>query len=132
MEWNLLVEAELNGVYVDCERKTLEIISTLADTGEKVCIHASDVQDCLVHEMRLSNVIDFIRTFDDKSIDDLLDGRLYFLLNGCLPEQDADLSHAKKLKEIIISGQLVLLEIQPVYGAFILVLAKNFLLRPVL
>lgn len=129
-DWNSLVEASIDSIRADVLTKEVHIELTSAWEGKrKVQIVATGVVDFLVNEMRLSNIIDRVSRFDSisaKEAEDEIARRVFFLMRGQEPKS-SDLTwpelHTKVAQ--IREGDLVLLEVEPVYGATILILATS-------
>jgi len=99
-------------------------------------IVATGVDDFVVNEMRLSNIVDRVNRFD--AMENADEGakvarRLYFLMRGTEPSL-SDLEWPALLEKLarIKDGALSLLEIEPVYGATVLVLAEDIRLESML
>ena len=131
-DWNCAVEANLHSISVDSRKKEILIEISLPDDGGEAAIVAKGVDDFLVNEMRLSNVIDRIKVMEYAEADaPETVKRLLFMLGGNLPKIDSGWPGLQSRLMSIRAGKLSLLEIEPVYGANILVLAKEFQLARV-
>jgi hypothetical protein len=133
--WESLVEAVIDAVHVDLKNKKVRVELTCAwNDKDRLAIVASGVDDFLVNEMRLSNIVDRVSRFDADSIeaeDKTVARRLFLLMQGREPDaSDLESPLLKEKLRCIQNGSLGLLEIEPVYGATILVLAENFKIEP--
>ncbi|WP_026096991.1 hypothetical protein, partial [Ideonella sp. B508-1] len=92
------------------------------------------VDDLVVNEMRLSNIVDRVNRFNANDIQEEgseVMSRLFFLMRGEEPEpSDLEWPALQEKRASIRAGKLSLLEVEPVYGATILILAKDFRLEP--
>lgn len=136
VSWDSLVEATIDCIRVDSVNNEVRIEVTCAWEGkERARIVATGVDDFVLNEMRVANIVQQVNRFDTCSenevVPDLLN-RLFFLMRGEEPSP-SDLEwpalHEKLAR--IQDGTLVLLDIEPVYGAAILLLAKAFRLETI-
>ena len=135
--WECLVEATIDAISVDSANKEVRIEVTCAWEGkDRKQIVATGVDDFVVNEMRLSNIVDRVNRF---TADDIKDegaevaSRLFFLMRGKeLSLSDLEWPALQEKLVRIRDGALGLLEIEPVYGATVLVLAEDFRLEPML
>jgi len=135
--WESLVEATVDAVHVDLANKEVRIVVTCAwESKDRMQIVATGVDDFVVNEMRLSNIVDRVNRFD--AMENADEGakvarRLYFLMRGTEPSL-SDLEWPALLEKLarIKDGALSLLEIEPVYGATVLVLAEDIRLESML
>lgn len=134
--WDLLIESTIDSIRVDSDYKEVWIDVTCAWEGkDRKRIVATGVDDFVVNEMRLLNVVDRVSRFDANHIKDDSDEiarRLFFLMQGREPSS-SDLEWPS-LRENLIriqEGALCLLDVEPVYGAKILILAEDFRLETV-
>jgi hypothetical protein len=130
-KWDYLVEATINAVHVDSAGKKICIELTCAWEGkDQVRIVATGVDDFVVNEMRLSNIVDRVSRYraSGSNGEDLeVARRLFFLMQGKEPsESDLEWPVLREKLNRVQKGTLTLLEIEPVYGAMILVLAEDF------
>lgn len=132
--WESLVEATIDAIRVDRANKEVWIDVTCAWGGkDRKQIVATGVDDFVVHDMRLSNIVDRVNRFDASASKD--EGAevarlLFFLMRGTEPSP-ADLEWPAFQDKLIRirDGALSLLEVEPVYGATILVLAEDIRLE---
>ena len=129
--WDYLVEATIDAVQVDPAGKKICIELTCAWEGkDQVRIVATGVDDFVVNQMRLSNIVDRVSRYQaGGSNGEHLDvaRRLFFLMQGKEPsESDLEWPVLREKLNCVQKGTLTLLEIEPVYGAMILVLAEDF------
>lgn len=129
-----LVESTIDGVKIDTLNKKVIIDIAYATSEQgRVRIIATDVDDFAMSEMRLSNVIDRVTIFDSGNFSgrDLdLSRRLFFLIRGRDPIQsELEWDVLKRKTDCVRDGELTFMEIEPVYGASIKILAKSFKLE---
>ncbi|VTU16428.1 hypothetical protein H6CHR_00519 [Variovorax sp. PBL-H6] len=129
--WDSLVEATIDAVYVDsvCNKICIELTCAW-ESKDRVRIVATGVDDFVVNEMRLSNIVDRVRRYEANASngEDLeIARRLFFLMRGEEPSAlDLEWPALREKLTRVQKGALALLEIEPVYGATILVLAEDF------
>lgn len=125
-----LVEANIDSVVF--EESTKEIRLNLTSPWENKQRHqiiATAIEDFVIDQMRISNIVDRINLFSAENFNESQSSAaelLFYLLRGVEPEPD-DLKWdvlEKKLEEIK-QGKLTLLEVEPVYGARIVILAQT-------
>ncbi len=135
-DWDALIESTIDAISLDVIKKAIAIELTCAwDGAGRKRIIASGVDDFVVNEMRISNIVDRVSRFSsvdygEKSAE--IARRLFKLMRGREPSQ-TDLEWPPLMNKLacIRDGSLSLLEIEPVYGATILILAIDFQLVPV-
>lgn len=133
--WESLVEATIDAIHVDVANKEVRIELTCAwQSKDRKRIVANGVDDVVVNEMRLSNIVDRVSRFaaEDFADDgDEVASRLFYLMRGKEPSpSDLEWPLLREKLARIQCGALGLLEIEPVHGATILVLAEDFRLEP--
>ena len=131
MGWADLVESTIDAICVNLADRQIQIeITCVWEGGGRKRIIASGVDDFVVNEMRLSNIIDRVTKFDAhdfKEKESEAASRLYFLMRGKEPAKtDFEWPPFKEKLAFAREGVLSLLEIEPVYGATVLVLAVDF------
>jgi hypothetical protein len=130
-----LVEATIDAIRVDSANKEVRIEVTCAWDGKlREQVVATGVDDFVVNEMRPSNIIDRVSRFNADNISDKGDElarRLFFLMRG-KEASPSDVGWPPLQEKLgrIRDGALELLEVEPVYGATVLVLAESFRLEP--
>lgn len=131
-DWNALVEADLHSVHVDPTQKEVRIELVYAGSDQKAAIVASGVDYFVLNEMRLSNVVDRVQLFCvDDAVTPAVVNSVFFLLQGRLPEPaELEWPVLQERLSAIRDGSLTLLEIEPVYGASVRLLAKSIKLLP--
>ncbi|NMG72973.1 hypothetical protein [Parazoarcus communis] len=135
-EWDFLVEATIDAIRVDSEKKEVRIDVTCMWQDEKrKQIIATGVDDFVVNEMRLSNIIDRVTRFGTSGVaeeESETAKRLFFMMRGREPDSN-DLKWPVLIENLdrIRDGTLGLMEIEPVYGATVIVLAQNFQLESI-
>lgn len=135
--WESLVEATINSVCIDSANKEARIEVTRAwENKGRMQIVATGVDDIVLNELRLTNIIDRVRRFSANDINDdskEVESRLFFLMRGKEPSPaDLEWPTFKEKLARIRDGSLGLLEVEPVYGATVLILAEDFRLEPML
>lgn len=135
--WDSLVEATIDVLHADFASKEIcvEVISPW-EGKNRMRIVATGVDDYVVSDMRLMNIIDRVNIFDAGNIRDeatKVAQKIFFIMQGKEPDP-ADLKWPPLQEKMtcIQKGTLKLLEIEPVYGAYILILSKSFNLEPLL
>ncbi|OYY93774.1 MAG: hypothetical protein B7Y41_09910 [Hydrogenophilales bacterium 28-61-23] len=127
-----LVEANLYSINVDPTQKEVRIELAYAGSNARLVLFATSVDDFVADEMRISNVIDRVRVFGagDAGDPDTADC-LFLLMRGRFPNAgELEWSALQDRLAAIHRGALTLLEIEPVYGAKILLLAGEIKLQP--
>lgn len=132
----ILVESTIDAIYVDSLNKEIRIEMTCAwEDKDRKRIVASGVDDFVVNEMRLSNIVDRVSFFNSDNVEEKsteIAKRLFFLMRGENPNpSDLEWPPLNKKLSCIRDGALSLLEIEPVYGATVMILAKDISLLPV-
>jgi hypothetical protein len=136
-DWKTLVESTIDAIHVDSTNKAVVIEVTCAWEGKgRKRIVATGVDDFVVNEMRLSNIVDRVSRFgavDFNGKNAEIARRLFVLMRGKEPSQsDLEWPALKNKLACIRDGSLCLLEIEPVYGATIMILATGFRLESVI
>jgi hypothetical protein len=125
--WDCLVEANLNAIHVDSVRKEVRVHLSLASSSLVRSILAIGVREFSVTEMRLSNIVDRVVVYrpDDATTSEMAD-RVFWLMRGRAPTKE-ELRWPPLIRNLaeLQNGALTLLEIEPVYGAQISILAKT-------
>ncbi|AST29222.1 hypothetical protein [Ralstonia pseudosolanacearum] len=130
-EWDTLIEATIDAIRVEPEKKGIRIDVTCMWQGKKrKQIVAMGVDDFVVNEMRISNIIDRVIRFGVGGAaeeDVKAANRLFFMMRGREPNSH-DLEWGVLIEKLdrIRDGRLSLIEIEPVYGAAVIILAENF------
>ncbi|WP_143684822.1 hypothetical protein [Variovorax sp. KK3] len=132
----VLVESTVDSIHVSAQGRTVEIALTCAWDKAQKKIAAVGVEDFLADELRLSNIIQEVRCFDAENLranESEVADRLFFLMRGKSPSP-ADLvwKPLKAKLDLIRSGILRLLVIEPIYGATMLLLAREVRIEAVL
>jgi hypothetical protein len=127
--WDSLVEATIDAVHIDSAGKKICIELTCAWEGkDQVRIVATGVDDFVVNEMRLSNIVDRVSRYEPNGSGESIEvpRRLFYLMRGKEPSPlDLEWPALREKLIQVQEGTLALLEIEPVYGATILVLAED-------
>lgn len=132
--WDVLTEATIDAIYVESTKKEIRIDVTCRWKGEKrKQIVAEGVDDFVVNEMRLSNIIDRVsRYYAGGGQEEEAARRLFFMMRGREPDA-SDLEWPELLGKLgrIRAGTLILMEIEPVYGATVIILAESLQLESI-
>jgi hypothetical protein len=133
-DWKSLVESTIDAIHVDLTNKAVVIEVTCAWEGkERKRIVATGVDDFVANEMRLSNIVDRVNRFGAVDLNgktEEIARRLFLLMRGKEPSQtDLEWPVLKDKLACIRDSSLSLLEIEPVYGATIMILATGFRLE---
>ncbi|GEM_PF-6477640 len=132
--WNVLTEATIDAVRVESTKKEIRIDVTCRWKGEeRKQIVAQGVDDFVVNEMRLSNIIDRVTRLDaGEGQEEETARRLFFMMRGREPDA-SDLEWPALIGKMgrIRTGELILMELEPVYGATVIVLAESFQLETI-
>ena len=133
--WELMVESTIDAIHVDAPNKEIWIDVTCAwqEKGRKRIV-ATGVDEFAVNEMRLLNIVDRVNQFDANDIKDKGDEvarRLFLLMRGKEPSpSDLEWPNLRDKLSRIRESALRLLEVEPVHGARIMILAEDFRLEP--
>lgn len=134
--WETLVEATIDSIRLDPSNKKvfLDLTSAWEDRG-RMRISSSGVDDFVLNDMRLSNVIDRVTVVDaERAMNNeaVVLRRLFFLMRGREPSAgELEWGELRERLACIQSGRLSLVEIEPVYGASIIILAETVSLDPI-
>jgi len=125
-----LVESTVDSVHVSAKERKICIELTCAWEGnERKKITATGVDDFIADELRLSNIVDRVHCFDAADFRENLSAiadNLFFLMRGRSPTPaDLEWGPLKEKLKSIESGVLKLLVVEPVYGATIILLARE-------
>jgi hypothetical protein len=133
-EWDVLTDATIDAIRVESTKKEIRIDVTCRWQGEKrKQIVAKGVDDFVVNEMRLSNIIDRVTRLDAGGGQEAEAARrLFFMMRGREPDVN-DLEWPELLEKLgrIRDGTLILMELEPVYGATVIMLAESFQLESI-
>lgn len=136
-DWKILLESTIDSIHVDSTSKEVFIDVTCAwESKQRKRISAIGVDDFVANELRISNIIDRVTIFDAVEFNDVnqnIARRLFMLMRGKEASQtDLEWPTLKSKLACIGDGSLTLLEIEPVYGATILILAAGYRLESVI
>lgn len=133
-DWDVLTEATIDAIRVESTKKEIRIDVTCRWEGEKrKQIVAQGVDDFVVNEMRLSNIIDRVTRLDAGDGQETETARrLFFMMRGRKPDT-SDLEWPVLLEKLsrVRTGALILMELEPVYGATVIMLAESFQLEAI-
>lgn len=131
MDWSNFIEGHLTGIAVSDGEKTIDI--SLRDvSGQSFILRLSDVERFVTYEMRERNIIDHINLWEANSesndfrvvLSSLISGKMDDTFDKrFIPLIDAE-------AESICRGEKMLLEIEPVFGAYVIALAGNISVFP--
>ncbi len=129
MDFDAFVECRINTVSVVETEKGTNVLVDIEDHEKKHwLLTASVVSDFVLKEMRLQNIIDRINLLDKNNIGDKESReKIFYLLRGKLPESEDELTWegVEKIIRDIQESKSILLEIEAVYGASVLLVAKD-------
>ena len=127
--------------FVECEFDSVSVVSTPEGDGVLIRIldhekkrwelTASRVRYFLLTDMCLQNIIESIGVVDEFTVDAEFEAtreKIFFLLQGRYPEAKDELvmkDFIEKILKDIRTSQCLLLEIKPVYGAYVLLIASH-------
>lgn len=125
-DWNKFVEGHLIGIKVYQTDKVV-VLSLQEPAGKGWMLTATEVSEFMVLQMRMQNIIDRVSFWNTTSNDIDYRSKLYSLIHGKYVEGKDDLNSPviTKAVETIRRGDAVLIELEPVYGAHVLILAKE-------
>lgn len=121
------IEAFFDGIKVNHEDKEVSLFLRDHD-GMKWILMAEDVSDCMVFQMNILNIIDRITFWDDSSNEKYYIDQLFCLYCGYYIEEEEKVNKFPFIREYIKKikcNEAFLIELEPVYGANVLVLAKR-------
>lgn len=120
-----LIEATVEYVNIDPVGKKLCIGIVSANKEKLIQIVADGVDDLLVNDLRLSNIIDQVLIHEVGESSEVAE-RLFYFLRGVKPTpSDLEWEVLKNKLACIKKGDLTFIEIEPVYGAVIMILAAR-------
>jgi len=130
MNFSDCVEGHLTGISVDEESKGVDF-SIRLQAGRSVVLSARGVTQLAVSEFREKNIIDRVNAWGHESKVSDFQHLLVELLTGQtdLAVDGAFSSLIERQLKAINAGETVLIEIEPVYGARVLMLAKSIALQ---
>ena len=127
-ELEKFVEGRVVGV--SCDESLGIVRLALEDRSRRGhVLTAYQVDDLLVLDMRKQNIIDRVCVWDSNSDSAEWKRKLALLLYGELDAAERYSEYAKRIDEAaarINSRETILLEVEPVFGALILLLTKQF------
>lgn len=133
-EWDALTEATIDSIHLESTNRVIRIdITCMWKGAERRQIVARGVDDFVLSDMRMSNIIDRVTQFDGSdgnSAETVAAARLFVMMRGREPTV-GDLQWPELTEKLvqIRDGSLILIEIEPVYGASAIILAKSFQLE---
>ncbi|TFW09523.1 hypothetical protein E4K72_05620 [Oxalobacteraceae bacterium OM1] len=133
-DWNVLTEATIDAIRIEPTKKEIRIDVTCRWEGEKrKQIVVRGIDDFVVNEMRLSNIIDRVTRLDaSDGLESETAKRLFFMMRGRAPDvSDLEWSVLSEKLDRIRTGTLTLMELEPVYGATVIMLAESIQLEAI-
>ncbi len=121
-------EALFVGVNERAEKK-IALLSFILMDGSKITVVANAVERLLLNDFLEQNIVDELIIYDRFCERDKLINCLDYLLGTDENTRSAYMELIEKLTDGILSGMYSILEIVPVYGAKLCVLAESF--RPI-
>jgi hypothetical protein len=136
MNFDFLVETVIQSVAVTQTGHGQNVLITILDHQKNTWIlTAISVNNFILTGMRQTNIIECINFFDAESPDiEYIQDTLLYIIRGRDPEEDEKIKEwetkliAQRVQKMKESGY-VLLEIEPVAGAYIVLLAEKILLE---
>lgn len=123
------VEGRLTGVQVSSDEMAVSLSLCEAD-GCRWKLEASEVSDFMVLEMRLQNIVDRGLIWDASHTEVALREKLAVLVHGSSRRSDeTEALPVTSQLELIMSKRAELVELEPVFGAHVLILAAKFALE---
>lgn len=138
MNFDFLVETVIQSVAVTQTEHGQNVLITILDHEANTWVlTAISVDDFILNWMWRTNIIDRVNFFDAESPDlEYIQDTLLFILRGRDPKENEEITEgtakliAQRVQKMKESGY-VLLEIEPVAGAYIALLAEKILLEKV-
>ncbi|MDD2815912.1 MAG: hypothetical protein PHP00_09265 [Thiotrichaceae bacterium] len=138
MNFDFLVETVIQSVAVTQTEHGQDVLITILDHEANTWIlTAISVDDFILNWMCQINIIECVNFFDAESPDiEYIQDTLLYLIRSRDPKEDEDIKEwetkfvAQRVQKMKESGY-VLLEIEPVAGAYIVLLAEKILLEKV-
>ena len=126
VDFDRFVEGHITTIETNDQAKSV-CIEITDRYGKKARLVASGVREVVAIEMRLQNIIDRISVWNSASKDSLYRESLHLLICGTLSVRSDDLNSPiiDTVVDSIKRGELIFLEIEPVYGALILLTGKE-------
>ena len=121
-----LVEGYLTGIKVHQKEKKANLFLQ-ETTGQNWVLTAIDVSELMVLQMCMQNIIDRISFWSSSNNDSDYRSKIFSLVCGKFAEEGDDLylPSINKAVEMIQRGDALLIELEPVYGALVLILARD-------
>ncbi|HYD62334.1 MAG TPA: hypothetical protein VEC35_18370 [Noviherbaspirillum sp.] len=130
-QWDAFIEATIDAIHFNAEKRELSFdVTCQLESGHRKRLVIDGVDDFVANEMRLQNIIDRIHQYRG---DETEAARcLFFLMRGREPEED-ELRWPQLVEKLdhVRTGRRVLLEIEPVYGATLIILGENVRLESI-
>ncbi len=118
------VEAHIVEVRVPEQTKSVRIVLRLVG-GDTAVLTAECVDRIIANEFREQNIIDRITVWDGRSDRENIQRRLGELIGNDIIPADHFSSLIASEMELIAKGEKILVEIEPVYGVWLLMLTKR-------
>ncbi|MFM0607125.1 hypothetical protein PQR05_21605 [Paraburkholderia sediminicola] len=126
LDLSKFVEAYLMGIEVDrVERKV--VLSIKEPAGKGWILVATGVSELMVLQMCMQNIIDRISVWTGSAVDADCRERVFSLLSGryATDRDDMESPLINRTVDAIQRGDSMLIELEPVYGASVLMLASG-------
>ena len=129
LDFSKFVEGHLVGVKVYQAEKRV-VLSLKEATGKSWILTATDVSEFMILQMCMQNIIDRISIWDASSEEEDYRNKIFSLIHGKFEGEKDDFSSPliNQTIEAIRRGEAMLVELEPVYGALVLILAKEVFL----
>lgn len=133
MNLDVLVESKIHGISIEPRQEGSDVVLSIVDNdGVRWRLVASSVSDMLATEMRTQNIIDHVVIVGaSDEANDSVRQKVYYLLRGKDAETKSDLRWKgveAVLHDISMSNKC-LIEVEPVYGVYVLLIAKSISLE---
>jgi hypothetical protein len=117
-------EATLTGIAFQSSEKKVVLSFATADQSKGLQVTASQVVHFLGEDFREANIVDFVRVYSGKGqTDESLAEALTFAFHGS--NSDVIPPYLHEHMAMVRRSELVLVDFVPVYGAMIMVLARD-------
>jgi hypothetical protein len=126
MDWSNFIEGYVTGINVAEQEKCINV-SLRDKSGRNFTLTLSGVDRFFAHEMRDRNIIDRVNIWDKGSKEDEFRETLTVLITGKM-DGDFDKNFLPLIDSEIAAihqGEKILLEIEPVFGVYIIALCKG-------
>jgi hypothetical protein len=124
-----LVEARILSLEFDVEAKKVSMRFRLAGGRREICLVSSGVEEFRIADCRLQNIVEEVRISrgSKTSVNELKAEVETIILESGSPARLISLTAAKYI-DLILSSELTLVSVEPIYGAQISLIATTILL----